>query len=73
MNDETLLHFAEDIDNRLSEWGMTYRIPPTQLFAVILGRLVVMAQQTGCQEEIFILTDRVRQSIMEAERDSTLH
>jgi hypothetical protein len=73
LSDEILTEFAEDIDRALIEWGTTYKVDPLRLAAILLGRIVVMTQQTGCSEELFLLTDKVRESIMECNKDNIIH
>jgi len=69
MNDEQLLHLVEEIDNKLVEWGASNRLPPTSLAGVILGRIVVMAQQTNTLDDLSALLNSVQYGIIDTPKD----
>lgn len=69
MNDEQLLHLAEEIDNQLVLWGTSNRLPPTSLAGVILGRLVIMARHTGCVEDLSALLNSVQYTLVDTPKD----
>lgn len=69
MNDEQLIHLVEEIDNKLVEWGASNRLPPTSLAGVILGRLVIMAQQTNCVEDLSVLLNNVQYTLLDTPKD----
>ena len=69
INDEQLLHLVEEIDNKLVEWGASNRLPPTSLAGVILGRIVVMAQQTNTLDDLSALLNSVQYGIIDTPKD----
>jgi hypothetical protein len=71
MNDEQLVHLAEEIDNQLVLWGTSNRLPPTSLAGVILGRLVIMSRQTGCVEDLSALLNSVQYALVDTPKNIT--
>ena len=69
MNDDQLLHLVEEIDDKLVNWGTLNKIPPTSLAGVILGRLVIMARQTNCVEDLSALLNSVQYSMLDTPKD----
>jgi len=69
MDDSQLLHLVEEIDDKLVEWGASNRLPPTSLAGVILGRLVIMARQTGCVEDLSALLNSVQYTLVDTPKD----
>jgi len=69
MDDSQLLHLVEQIDDKLIEWGTLNKIPPTSLAGVILGRLVIMARQTNCVEDLSALLNSVEYSMLDTPKD----
>jgi hypothetical protein len=51
MNDDTLIELASTVDNFLMNMILEYEIDPLSLSSVILARLVLMAQETECDDE----------------------
>jgi len=70
MNDEQLLHLVDEIDNKLVEWGASNKLPPTSLAGVILGRLVIMARQTKCTEDLSMLLDSVKETLLDKPKEN---
>jgi hypothetical protein len=69
MNDEQLIHLVDEIDNKLVEWGASNKLPPTSLAGVILGRLVIMARQTKCTEDLSALLNSVQYTLVDTPKD----
>jgi hypothetical protein len=69
MDDNQLIHLVEEIDNKLIEWGTLNKIPPTSLAGVILGRLVIMARQTNCVEDLSMLLNNVKETLLDKPKD----
>lgn len=69
MDDNQLIHLVEEIDNKLVEWGASNRLPPTSLAGVILGRLVIMARQTNCVEDLSALLNSVQYTLLDTPKD----
>jgi hypothetical protein len=69
MDDSQLLHLVEEIDDKLVEWGASNRLPPTSLAGVILGRLVIMARQTNCVEDLSALLNSVQYTLLDTPKD----
>jgi len=69
MDDSQLIHLVEEIDDKLVEWGASNRLPPTSLAGVILGRLVIMARQTGCVEDLSALLNSVQYTLVDTPND----
>jgi hypothetical protein len=69
MDDSQLIHLVEEIDDKLVEWGASNRLPPTSLAGVILGRLVIMARQTKCTEDLSALLNSVQYTLLDTPKD----
>jgi len=69
MDDSQLIHLVEEIDDKLVEWGASNRLPPTSLAGVILGRLVIMARQTNCVEDLSALLNSVQYTLLDTPKD----
>jgi hypothetical protein len=69
MDDSQLFHLVEEIDDKLVEWGASNRLPPTSLAGVILGRLVIMARQTNCVEDLSALLNSVQYTLLDTPKD----
>jgi len=51
MNDDKLIGVAATVDNFLMNMVLKNKIDPLSLASVILARLVLMAQETECDDE----------------------
>jgi hypothetical protein len=51
MNDDKLIGVAATVDNFLMNMVLEHKIDPLSLASVILARLVLMAQETECDDE----------------------
>ena len=51
MNDDKLIDVAATVDNFLMNMVLEHKIDPLSLASVILARLVLMAQETECDDE----------------------
>jgi len=51
MNDDKLTYIADTVDNFLMNMILEHKIDPLSLASVILARLVLMAQETECDDE----------------------
>jgi len=51
MNDDKLTYIADTVDNFLMNMVLEHKIDPLSLASIILARLVLMAQETECDDE----------------------
>ena len=51
MNDDKLIGVAATVDNFLMNMVLEHKIDPLSLASIILARLVLMAQETECDDE----------------------
>jgi len=51
MNDDKLIGVAATVDNFLMNMVLKNKIDPLSLASIILARLVLMAQETECDDE----------------------
>jgi hypothetical protein len=60
MNDNQLLHLIEEVDTKLVQWGTVNKLAPLSLSGVLLGRILLMVQNTGCEDDFWRLVDSIQ-------------
>ena len=53
MDDNQLLHLVEEVDAKLVQWGTVNKLAPLSLSGVLLGRILLMVQNTGCEDDFW--------------------
>ena len=60
MNDEQLSNLFEEVDTKLVHWGTVHKLAPLSLSGVLLGRILLMVQATGCEDDFWRLVDSIQ-------------
>lgn len=74
MNDDQLLHLVEEVDIKLVEWGTVNKLLPLSLSGVLLSRILLMVQATGCEQDFWRLVESIRDDpMMKNEANKLVH
>ena len=60
MNDDQLLNLVEEVDTKLVHWGTVHKLAPLSLSGVLLGRILLMVQNTGCEDDFWRLVHSIQ-------------
>ena len=73
MEDILLVELSEEIDNKLVEWLVTYKVPALNLTAIILARLTWMAKESDCTEDFLRLLESPKEALSKDDKDQVVH
>jgi hypothetical protein len=62
---EMLVELAEKIDLQLMDWMIENKLPPLNIVAIVLARLVRLAKETDCMEDFIALLDAPKEILNE--------